>query len=67
MKTEILVDALKGIANQANEALKYAEVTDERTERQRVIDELINDVDPNTGNGSMILSYLKRNRTKQVD
>jgi len=44
-------------------------VHDDRTERQRVIDELINDndIDPNTTNGSVILSYLKRNRTKQID
>lgn len=43
------------------------EVYDPRTERQRVVDWLINDIDPNTTNGNIILSYLRRNRTKQVD
>lgn len=41
--------------------------SDDRSERERVIDWLINDIDPNTTNGSVILSYLKRNRSKQVD
>jgi hypothetical protein len=37
---------------------------DDRSEWQRVIDELINRVDPNTTDGSKILSHLKRERTK---
>jgi len=37
-------------------------VFDDRTERERVIDELINEVDPNQIDGSKILSHLKRAR-----
>jgi hypothetical protein len=51
----------------AQEVIAGTTPDDDRTERQRVIDELINDIDPNTTNGSVILSYLKRNRTKQID
>jgi hypothetical protein len=61
------LDLLERAEATAKEVISGTVPYDERTERQRVIDELINDVDLNTGNGSMILSYLKRNRTKQVD
>jgi hypothetical protein len=40
------------------------QIFDDRTEWERVIDELINRVDPNTTDGSKILSHLKRERTK---
>ena len=51
----------------AKETLKGIVPYDERTERERVTDELINSIDPNTINGAIILSYLKRNRTRQID
>lgn len=63
MTTAYLLDVLKTIANTANDGLKYANVTDERTERERVIDELINEIDPNTMDGNKMISYLKRNRS----
>lgn len=61
-------ELLSCIAHHAIEHYKGSgQTNDDRSERERVIDWLINDIDPNTSNGSIILSYLKRNRTRQVD
>ena len=35
----------------------------DRTTRQRIIDELINEIDPNNIDGSKIISHLKRAKT----
>lgn len=69
--TELLadynLDLVERAEQTAKEVIAGAVPYDERTERERVTDELINGIDPNTTNGSVLLSYLKRNRSKQVD
>lgn len=61
------LDYAESACDTAREVINNTVPYDERTERERVTDELINAIDPNTSNGAIILSYLKRNRTKQVD